>query len=486
MFQKIRMVTTSTAIYGFGGLSNQLIGVVLVPLYTREMPVSDYGVLTYVDIVAAVFSMVAVLGIISSLFRYLPEHERAGREKELINTVFFFILTCSLAISVLCMIFAEPIARQLFGEIRYAQHLRLVLASSLASTTAMMFLSLLQYFRKPVVYSVIVFGKTFLGLALNILFVAFLHKGVIGVLLSNVIINMITLIVVISVHRQHLALQFSFPLFKRLMRYGLPMILSQAGAYLLSFTGIYFLRAHVSLEQVGIYGLALKFSRIIRIFVVGPFDQAWEPMKFKLAEEEDHPRLFAHMFDYVVLGAGLFALVISVFAADAIRILATPAYAPAAGLVPFLCLSVVFYGAYRFATLGSELAEKTRIRSMVVMAAGLVNLGLNSVLSRMWGVPGVIFSENLSYFLLFLSMMIYSQHCHPLPYSFRRVSTALVLFAGLYLATRGLEPGTLLGMGIKLVVVSLVPLVFWFGGMLKREEKAALMRIVGALRQRLA
>jgi O-antigen/teichoic acid export membrane protein len=188
----------------------------------------------------------------------------------------------------------------------------------------------------------------------------------------------------------------------------------------------------------------------------------------------------------VVLSAGLFALVISVFAADAIRILATPAYAPAAGLVPFLCLSVVFYGAYRFATLGSELAEKTRIRSMVVMAAGLVNLGLNSVLSRMWGVPGVIFSENLSYFLLFLSMMIYSQHCHPLPYSFRRVSTALVLFAGLYLATRGLEPGTLLGMGIKLVVVSLVPLVFWFGGMLKREEKAALMRIVGALRQRLA
>jgi len=486
VFQKIRMISTSTAIYGFGGLSNQLIGVLLVPLYTREMPVADYGVLTYVDIVAAVFMMLSVLGLTSALFRYLPEMEREGRQSELLGTVFVFILISSLVISSVCILFSEPIALHLFGDKRYALHLKLVIVSSSISAISLMFLNLLQYFRKPATYSVIVFGKTFLGLVLNVVFVAYLHQGVVGVLISNVIMNAAAMLAVLIIHRKHVFFCFSLPQAKRLFNYGAPLVFAQAGAYLLSFTGIYFLRAHVSLEQVGIYGLAVKFSRIIRIFVVGPFDQAWEPIKFKLALEEDHPRLFAHMFDYVVIAAGIFALGISVFAADAIRLLATPAYASAAQLVPFLCFSVVCYGAYRFATLGSELAEKTRIRSLVVMAAGLFNLGLNRLLAPVWGVSGVILSENLSYFLLFVAMMTYSQQCHPLPYSFKRVAIVLSLFVGIYLATMTLEPASLHGMAIKGLVVALLPLAFWYGGLLKQEEKGAILRIVSALRGRIS
>ena len=64
----------------------------------------------------------------------------------------------------------------------------------------------------------------------------------------------------------------------------------------------------------------------------------------------------------------------------------------------------------------AEVAEKTNIRSLLVLAWGAVNLGVNAFITPHYGLSGVIFALLVAYGGLFLTMFIYSQRCYRLPY----------------------------------------------------------------------
>lgn len=485
MIQKIKLITQSSLVYGLGGISNQLLSVVLVPIYVRAMPVEEYGMLTLFDLVGSVLAMFTVLGLISALYRYLPEAERQGRGPAMVSTVFGFLVISGALITLVGMQFARPLATLLFdGPSRHVE-MRLILASTYLTTLGSLLFGMMQYRKKAISFSALMFFRTGLGLVSNIWLVAILNLGAKGVLWSNLLANGVAFLVVLFLSRGELVQRWDFALLPRLLRFGAPLIISQVGSYLLSYTGVYALKHHVSMTEVGYYGLAMKFSRLIMMFIVTPFDQAWNPIKFKLAEDLDHKVLFARVFDYLIIVSGLLGLCLSLFAADAIAFLAPPTYLPAAGYVPLLCMSSIFFGAYRAATIGSEIAEKTSIRSLLVLACGILNLGLNAVMTPRLGVSGVLISVNLAYFALFLSMMIYAQRCYRLPYQYGRL---LALGAG-FLLIYGLgslfTPGRLLGIMIKGAALAALPMLLWYGGFLRPEERRTLERLWGTWRRRL-
>lgn len=486
MLSKLKTITTSTAIYGFGGISNQLLSVLLVPIYTRAMPVDEYGMLTFFDLTSSVLSLITVLGLISALYRYLPESEREGHDRELVSTVFWYMTAVGVLLSGLAFVFARQLAVLVFDSARYELHMRLIIISSMAFTNGSFYFGMLQYRRKALLFTIIIFFRTLLGLGLNVYLVAYAHQGVLGVLWSTLTCNVLALAALMWIARREVGWRLAPSRLPRLLRFGSPLIISQVGSYLLSYTGVYYLREHVSMTEVGYYGLAMKFSRLIMILVVNPFDQAWNPIKFRLAQDPDHRALFARIFDYLIIVAALMGLALSLFARDAIAILATRDYLPAARLVPLLCLSSVLFGAYRVSTLGSELAEKTSLRSTLVLLAGLLNLALNSLLTPWLGVSGVLASVNAAYFALFATTLLHAQHCYHIPYKYTRLLLFAAAIGGIYAASLLLPAGRLFSILVKLSALAALPVVIWYSGFLRPEERRGLGRIVAALRGRFA
>jgi len=472
MLQQLKRISSSTAIYGLGGLTNQIIGFFLIPIYCHVLPVAEYGKLTYFNLLSAAISMLVVLGLVAAMYRYYMRLEEEGRERDLVSTIFFTILIIGGGLAVILISLAPKISFLIFKDYAHSAHIRLTVGSAATLSLNALFFGILRYKERAFQFVSIVVGKTILGMCLNIIAVVVLRVGIIGILTVTLLTELLSFVILLTLCYKFIRFKIDFDLLPTLLRYGVPLIMASIGSYMLNYTGIYFLKESASLEAVGHYGLALKFSHIVMLFVITPFDQAWNPIKFKMLGEPNHKELFARLLDYVLLVAGFLGLGISVLAGDVIRLVAAPSYFPAARIIPFLCLSSILFGAYRVVTIGSEIAEKTHIRSLLVLVVGVFNLSANFLFTPRFQLTSVLTVLILSYTGLFTAMYIYSQRCYHLPYRIRRIAHMISVFALFYIVSGLLSLGIWLNMAVKVVLVGVcVPAVFWFTSFFDKSEQ---------------
>jgi O-antigen/teichoic acid export membrane protein len=67
---QLRRLGKHSAIYGLGGLVSRILGVLLLPLYTRYLSPSDYGKVETLIALTAVAGIVLRMGITSALVRF--------------------------------------------------------------------------------------------------------------------------------------------------------------------------------------------------------------------------------------------------------------------------------------------------------------------------------------------------------------------------------------------------------------------------------
>lgn len=70
MLDKVKTLTKNTAIYGFGNALNKLLGIILIPLYTTYIPVSDFGVLAIMEITILALIQILNFGTVNGHQRY--------------------------------------------------------------------------------------------------------------------------------------------------------------------------------------------------------------------------------------------------------------------------------------------------------------------------------------------------------------------------------------------------------------------------------
>jgi len=81
MLDKFRTLLGHTLIYGFGNYGMRLIGFLLIPVYTRYLSPSDYGVLALVSIFTQALWVFVSLGQSPSLFRFYYEGDTAAERE---------------------------------------------------------------------------------------------------------------------------------------------------------------------------------------------------------------------------------------------------------------------------------------------------------------------------------------------------------------------------------------------------------------------
>jgi hypothetical protein len=74
----------SFLVYGAGTVGRRLIGLLLIPIFTRALSPADYGVLALLGVFTAAYANLADLGISASIFRfYIQKKDEDGRRQVL-------------------------------------------------------------------------------------------------------------------------------------------------------------------------------------------------------------------------------------------------------------------------------------------------------------------------------------------------------------------------------------------------------------------
>jgi O-antigen/teichoic acid export membrane protein len=124
MLTQIKRLMAHSGVYGMGIVVQAVLGVLLLPLYTRYLTRADYG---SIETVVARSSLLAVVlggGITSAFFRfYFRSADPAWRSRVVRTSVWFTMATATLG-SLAVIALAVPISDWLFGGPARANLLR--------------------------------------------------------------------------------------------------------------------------------------------------------------------------------------------------------------------------------------------------------------------------------------------------------------------------------------------------------------------------
>jgi len=295
--------------------------------------------------------------------------------------------------------------------------------------------SFIRMQQKPILYITMSLSKLVLQLGLNIWLVAFLHKGVMGVVISGGVSSSLYAIGLAAYIIKTLGFKFEKSLAKSMVIFSFPLWFGGLAGLYIYQSNRYLLRYFGSLADVGIFELATKFATILTLLAWGPFSQTWEVERFNYYHQPNAEKIFRIVFHLISTILFIVGLGISIFSAPTIQIMSSEAFHEASASVPFLTLGVLFSSLTTFTSFGLFITEKTALISKNLYFAAVVITMLNLLLIPKLDETGAAIAFMLAMIIQFVAIKFVTQRYYDMQIRFRPlIFLALIAVIGYYIA----------------------------------------------------
>jgi O-antigen/teichoic acid export membrane protein len=477
MYKELKNILRHGSIYMVGIILGRIVGFLMIPVYTSYLTPADYGTLSLlgltIDIVATIFG----LGMASAVVRTYQKFEEEPTKRQVISSALLGSITVMALITTTALLLSPQLSQLIFSSDANAGFFRLTFLGMFLASGIEIPMIFLRIKLKSGNYVGISLLKLTLQLSLNLWFLVGLGLGINGILYSTVISGTVfATYLTISTLRQ---VGFAFDLSKyvEMLRFGMPIIVSDISSFMLTYSDRYFLNYFTDLTTVGIYSMAYTFGMILSMIVNGPFMSIWGTEMFKYGKQEDGKPIFAKVLIYYLLVSLTVCLGLSLLTRDVLRIVANQSFWSAYKYVPLICLSYVLNGALYIAGSGILLAGRTKYRAYSTATAMIANLALNFLLIPTFGAWGAAIATFASYIVRLVLDVFFAQRLYHVTYDIRRVSILGVLFLLILLPAALIHIDNLLAsLAVNTLAVLLFPVLVFFSGVLTTEEKAWVLR----------
>lgn len=418
-----------TIIYGAGIVISRLVSFVMLPVYTRYLTPADYGVMALLDMTLDIVAIVAGAKIAGGVFRFYYKASDDEARRRVVSTAMLLLGGSFALLALVTGLLAEPVARLAFGTAEHATLVRVGAASLGLQGFLIVPLALVQLQQRSVAYTAITTGKLFLQLGLSLLFLVHFEMGVLGILTSTLAANAVVATGLVIYSIRQVGLKFSLPLATALVAFGLPLVGTQVATFTSTFADRYFINAFVDSAAVGLYSLGYQFGFLLVAVGYSPFAMYWEPERFRAAEQPDRDARFQRALLFASLLLATVAVGIGIWVEDVLRIMATPAYRPAAHIVPLLIVAYSLQGWSAFMEAGILIRERTGLIAAANWTAALSSLAANTLLVPRFGMMGAASATVIAFGLRTMLIHYWAQRLYFVPFDWRPTRLLAVLAA---------------------------------------------------------
>lgn len=440
MSSPVKQLMGETAIYGMSTILARVLNFLLVPIYTRVMSQSDFGVFTELMSWIAVLQVVLVLGLETGCFRYANKEGMDARK--VYGNAFVAVFGVSAAFLALCIAFAGPIASTL-GYDGYDSVIRYmggILAMD--SVTAILFAKLRQE-HKALKFAL---TKTLkicaeLGTNLYLFLVAAKPAWVFDFVSSTpdfsypmfaIFVSCILCSLMLLPELFRISLRLDRKLLGEMLLYSLPlMVAALPGVINDLLDRILFRWFDTSSEQwratLGVYQAAVKLSVIMNLFIQ-MFRYAAEPFFFQRAADKGSKELYAKVMTYFVAFC-CFTMLGVIYYMDVVALLLGGNFRGAIGVVPVMLLAYIFLGMLFNVNMWYKLSGRTTMAIWVT----LIGLAVTAVVNIIFMPRFSFWASAAAHLLSCLVMLIVSARLgnkyYPIPYDWRRIGAIFAITA---------------------------------------------------------
>jgi O-antigen/teichoic acid export membrane protein len=282
--ESLRKLSGESLVYGIGQVSGRAVSLLLVPILTRVLLRQQFGVAELVTGYSASVLLVLVFGMDAALARFFYQQPDRAARVRMTSSSFAFRLATGVSISLVLALLAGPLATWLTGSESYAKYLRIGALTLPFTVVTLWCNDLLRVTFQPWKFVTLNVTQTAVVGGLTLYLVLARGLGVAGVLYGKLAGDALASLLGLLLCRHHLRPRFDPTILRAMLRYGLPLVPVAFAYGAIGAVDRWSLQRFTSLDEVGVYAVALKFFAVVTLGV-SAFQLAF--MRFAFARAQD-------------------------------------------------------------------------------------------------------------------------------------------------------------------------------------------------------
>ena len=406
-----KRVFTNSAYYMLASLLPTAVGFLMLPIYTRYLIPSDYGVIALVLSIQSFLPLILSLQIHNSITRFYFDYNQNNEKlKTFVSTIVYLTLFLSLLVLTGLLYYLDELLIFVFpNTLGYNDIFLLSVLSSFVGVFNTIFITLIRVQQKAKLFmktSLILFV---FSLCINIIEVIIYERGAYGVIEASFISMILSFIIYSYIVKDFFKFRFKINLIWNPLKFSIPLIPHSLSGLIFMYSDRIILERYVTLSAIGLYMFADKIALIFKM-IVNEFNNAFLPYFNEKSKESKELAIkevqnISLIFIYFV---SMLIVFISLFSVEAVYMLFDERYFETWKMIPLLASAYIFRSLYCFSSCGIFYEKQTGKVAIITISAGLLNIGLNLWLIPIYGIMVAIYTTMFSFFLTFLLAEIIS------------------------------------------------------------------------------
>jgi len=387
---------------GFSQTFVSLKGLIYLPILTRNLGASDYGVWALILVTFAVLQPFIILGLNSPILRFLASQKKEKIVQGVITVVIVVLLTGTIA-SIILFLSSDIIAINILKEPSAAYIIKIAAPFVILDSLNTIILGSFRVFGMIKKLALVSIVKTFLEIGLIMLFILF-GFGLIGAILSLMIAAVISLIIMLFFIFSYAGVpRPDFLLLKPYLLFGIPLIPITLAQFVIEISDRYVVGFFMGAEKVGIYSAAYGIGIIplglstYLVFLLGPtvYDL------YDKGKIDKVKMYLSYSWKYLLMLSIPSAFGLSILAKSLLLNLTTTKFvSDGIYIIPLVVVSIVFYGMEQIFGVSLWIFKRRRIFFIAFVCAAVTNFTLNIIFVPRYGVIAAAVTTLIAYIIL--------------------------------------------------------------------------------------
>ncbi len=452
MLKQLKQLGSDSLIYGLSGIVTRMIGIFLIPIYTRLFVPEDYGIINLINTTFYLLGLLVVCALDNSASRWFYDSKDEADHKKTFGSWIWFQFILSTALAVVVIVLSPYLVQTFFKEDGKPIYFILPAVTMVTNMLPGVINNWYRVHSRPVATVIFSVSQTLVTIGLSVLFVIILRWHITGVFAALAISS--ALFSLVALQQMHGWLSFKYFSKERLqpmLKYAIPFIPAAIAYWLLNSTDSYFLAFFKNNAEVGLFGIGASVASGIVLFT-GAFQQAWGPFAFSIMNDDNAKQVYASVFLVYGYVMGFLAASLMLFAPEILMLLTAPAYHDAAWVAGILGYNLVLIGFTYIAVIGTSIAKITAPYGIAMLFATILTVILDIILIPKFGKEGSAIATVAAQLIVPAYLFYRGQKVYPIQYNYVEVVIAMLSMAFVVVALRFVSFDSLaLQIGVKII-----------------------------------
>jgi len=408
----------NTGIYTTTSLINAAIPFFILPVLTRYLSPTDYGIVSMFTLLTTLISPLIGVNVSGAITRRYYDQDRIDISEYTYNSI-LVVISSSFLMAILFIPFGRVIGILTSLPRNF---LWVALIYTLSINVISIILALWQVQKKARYYGYFLNLKTLLNVGLSLVFVIILNLKWEGRVYGQLAAEMLfaTIAIVYLYRKKLIKLSINKKYIKDSLVFGLPLIPHALSGSIIAMTDRLFITNMVGIAATGVYTVGYQIGSILNLLTFS-FNNAFVPWLYeKLKENNENTKRkivkFTYLYFILII---LIVIFLGLLAPKFLSVFLGKEFAESSSFVIWIALGYAFNGMYLMVVNYIFYAERNGLLAIVTFLTCIINVVLNYFFIKEYGAIGAALATTITYAIKFISVWILSAKVYKMPWKLK-------------------------------------------------------------------